>query len=440
MMRPGWSLTEKKDTLSGTRMKMYRHASGFRLEILPRPGFARHFGSICIPYGSIHGAWQADGITAVSPAGTAHYLEHCVFGKEEGGGLLARLSAMGADANAYTSHTHTMYHLTAVEHFDESLFAFFDAVMAPVLTEERIESERGVILSEIDMYLDDPDSRAFNAMLENLFAVHPVRVDIAGTPDSVRSISGAQLSAIASRFYRPSAVTVTVVGDIDEEALLAGFDRRVAVSAMAAPVPVISNEQEGIPRASQTLQMDVGTPSFLIGLKDSSVLPAFPLEGTGLVERKLAGRLLAETLMGPSSSLFDELYTKGLLNDSFGFQYVCERDFAYLVAGGESAQPETAAAALLAGLSAAIAGVVDESLFEIQKRAAAGDFLRSMDHVRHCGMAAAQAALNQVDLFEYPAIYDRINAQHTVASMGFLTDPDRVACVFIKPVNGEAKA
>ena len=437
MNRPGWSMVEKRDPLSGTQIKMYRHVSGFRLDILPRPGFARRFGSICIPYGSIHGAWQVPGLQASSPAGTAHYLEHCVFSKEEGGGLLARLSSMGADANAYTSHTHTMYHFTAVERFSESLFAYFDAVMSPILTEERIESERGVILSEIGMYLDDPDSRGYNALLEGMYERHPVRVDIAGTTESVCAITGACLAEIADRFYCPSEATVTLVGDLDEEAILDGFEGRLRENDGARAVFDSEPEPGTVSCSLQVLSMDVGSPSFLVGFKDSLVLPQSPMEGAALVDRKLSGRLLAETLMGSSSPLFNDLYEKGLLGDSFGFQYVCERDFAYLVAGGESLRPEESADALVAGLVQALAGGVDESLFDIQKRAAAGDFLRSMDHVRQCGMAAAQAAQNKVDLFEYPSIYDRINAKHAVEQCGFLSDPDRISKVFVLEKAGE---
>lgn len=432
MIRPGWCMTEKRDPMSGAVLKMYRHVFGFRLDILPRPGFSRRFGSICIPYGSIHGAWFEDGRRIESPAGSAHYLEHCVFSKEEGGGLLARLSAAGADANAYTSSTHTLYHFTAVEQFEESLFLFFDAVMDPVLTEARIESERGVILSEIGMYLDDPDSRSYNALLEGLYSTHPVRIDIAGTPETVKTITATHLKEIAARFYRPGAASVTLVGDIDEEAVLEGFERRLNGAGAGVPAVELPDEPAGIARPSQVLRMDVGAPTFLVGFKDSVVLPSRPLDGMDLAERKLSGQLLMECLLGPSSGLFNRLYDRGILNDSFGFQYVCERDFAYLVAGGESAVPEEAADALVTGLAETFSAGIDPGWFDVQKRAAAGDFLRSLDHVRQCGMAAAQAALHNVDLFEYPGVYDRINAQHATASMAFLTDPARVArvCVF----------
>ena len=431
MSLPGWVLTEKIDPLSGTRIRSLTHCSGFRLILLPRPGFARRFGSICIPFGSVHGTWRDARGKVEIPPGTAHYLEHCVFSKEEGGGLLSRLSSIGADANAYTSHTHTMYHFTSVERFNEALFTYFDAVMAPPLTDRRVEEERGIILSEIGMYHDDPDSRAFTTLLEGMYGNHPVRVDIAGTPDSVGRITATDLKTVADAFYRPSAATVTLVGDLDEASILEGFDARMDATSVPLPLPEPVEEGPSIPLRETTLHMDVGASSFLIGIKDPHVLPDSPLDGLALVERKLAGRLLTESLLGPSSSLFNDLFARGILNDSFGFQYICERDFAYLVAGGESENPGETAALVIEAFRQALGIGVDAELFEMQKRVAAGDFLRSMDQVRSCGMAAARAALDRIDLFEYPAVYDRIDARQAMDSMRFMADPERVAHVYV---------
>ncbi len=431
MSLPGWVLTERTDPVSGTRIKTLTHASGFRLILLPRPGFARRFGSICIPYGSVHGVWRDARGRVEMPPGTAHYLEHCVFSKEEGGGLLTRLSSIGADANAYTSHTHTMYHFTSVERFNEALFAYFDAVMSPPLTDRRVEEERGIILSEIGMYHDDPDSRAFTALLEGLYANHPVRVDIAGTPDSVGRITASDLKTVANALYRPPAATVTLVGDMEEQTILEGFDARMQESAVPMPQPELVDERPDILLPETTLSMDIGTSSFLVGIKDPHVLPSSPLEGLSLVERKLTGRLLTESLLGPSSFLFSELFSQGVLNDSFGFQYVCERDFAYLVAGGESDRPAEAAERLLEAFRKACGRGMENGLFEMQKRVAAGDFLRSMDQIRSCGMAAARAALDRVDLFEYPAVYDRIDARQAMESMRFMADQSQVARVYV---------
>jgi hypothetical protein len=46
-------------------------------------------------------------------------------------------------------------------------------------------------------------------------------------------------------------------------------------------------------------------------------------------------------------------------------------------------------------------------------------------------MAAARAALDRIDLFEYPAVYDRIDARQAMDSMRFMADPERVAHVYV---------
>lgn len=431
MSLPGWVMTESRDALSSSRMRMYTHRTGFRLVLLPRPGYARRFGSVCVPYGSIHGEWQDARGFASLPAGTAHYLEHCVFSKEAEESLLLRLAALGAEANAYTSHTHTMYYFTAVEGFEEALFAYFDAVTAPILDQARVEAERGIILSEIDMYADDPDSRAYTTLLESMYSRHPVRIDIAGTTESVARITAADLQRVADHFYRPSSLMVTVVGDVDEHHILSALDQRMETTTPILPKGKAHVESPAISQTEVALHMDVGTDSFLVGFKDPLVLPATPWEGLPLVERKLTGRLLAESLIGPSSYAYQAMYEQGVLNDTFEFQYICEHDFAYLIAGGETSKPRQAAAMLIEALQKAMREPLDPDLFDMQKRVASGQFLRSMDHVRACGMAVARSLLDRVDFFDYPTVYDRINAQQAMESMRFLADPANAARVYV---------
>jgi predicted Zn-dependent peptidase len=225
---------------------------------------------------------------------------------------------------------------------------------------------------------------------------------------------------------------VTLVGDLDEQTILEGFDARVQEAAGTIPQSDPVEEHSDIFTPETTLRMDVGTSSFLVGIKDPCVLPSSPLDGLALVERKLAGRLITESLLGPSSFLFSELFSQGVLNDSFGFQYVCERDFAYLVAGGESDRPAEAAERLLEAFRKACGRGMENGLFEMQKRVAAGDFLRSMDQIRSCGMAAARAALDRVDLFEYPAVYDRIDARQAMDAMRFMADQNQTARVYVE--------
>jgi hypothetical protein len=139
--------------------------------------------------------------------------------------------------------------------------------------------------------------------------------------------------------------------------------------------------------------------------------------------RQRMARLAFDTLLSPASPLYEDLFARGLINDSFGYHYACEPSFAFLAAGGESKDPLAAGKALVEGLQKAFAAGLDPALFEIQKRAAAGDFVRSLDSIDHSGLVQAQCNQHGLDLFDYPVLYDKMDAKIAAQQLAFLSDP-----------------
>lgn len=416
-------LLESCDPLTGHVLRTYRHPSGFVVKILPRPGFSRRFAALTVPYGSIHTTFEQEGQVWTVPDGTAHFLEHCVFSRDEDGGLLGKLSALGASANAYTSHTHTLYYFSSVFHFSEGLELYLDAVLAPYLEPDRVEVERPVILAELDQYLDDPDTVCYVQLLNKMYRNHPVRQDIGGTSGTVRTITSEHLKQVWSTFYQPGKLSLTLVGDFDEKEILRHLTTRLEQSRPINGQAIMPDEPAAPDARTVSKPMDVSAPSFLVGIKDPTILPQTPLEGRELVLRQRMARLAFDTLLSPASALYEDLFARGLINDSFGYHYACEPSFAFLAAGGESKDPEAAAAALIAGLQKAFQEGLDRDLFEIQKRAAAGDFVRSLDSIEHSGLVQAQCNQYGIDLFDYPALYDKMDAATATEKLHFLADP-----------------
>jgi predicted Zn-dependent peptidase len=418
-----FALIESFDPLTGHALKTWHHSCGFVVKVLPRPGFSRRFAALTVPYGSIHTRFETAGQQNLVPDGTAHFLEHCVFSRDEEGGLLGRLSALGASANAYTSHTHTMYYFSSVFHFETALDLYLDAVLAPYLGPDRVEAERPVILAELDQYLDDPDTVCYVQLLDRLYENHPVRHDIGGTAASVRSITSEHLQKVWSTFYQPGKLSLTLVGDMDEKQILHRLADRLENSREIHGEAILPDEPTHPVEAKVEKSMDVSAPSFLVGIKDPTILPQTPLYGRELVMRQRMARLAFDTLLSPASPLFEDLFARGLINDSFGYHYACEPSFAFLAAGGESKDPLAAGKALVEGLQKAIAAGLDPDLFEIQKRAAAGDFVRSLDSIDHSGLVQAQCNQHGLDLFDYPALYDKMDAKMAAQQLAFLSDP-----------------
>ncbi len=429
-------LETTRDPLTGHELRTYRHRCGFMVKVLPRPRFTRRFAGITVPYGSVHLRFTTPQGPVTVPAGTAHFLEHCIFSRDQEGGLLGNLSRFGASANAYTSHTHTLYYFTTARPVQDALERYLDAVLHPDISPSRIEAERPVILSEIDMYRDDPDSRVFSDLMEQLYTHHPVRFDIGGSHESVSAIRTQDLRAIMDTFYHPSALSLTLVGDIDEPAVLSLLERLLPQDRKALPKPLRSVEPERPAIPSKTLSMDVTAPSFLIGIKDPVFRDGTVLSGPELAARQRAGRLVFDTLLSEASAIHAELFDAGLIHDSFGVHYACESDFAFAAAGGESDRPEEASEKLVSLLVKTWNDGLDARLFSIQKKAAAGDFLRGLDSIEHSGMVQARSNLLPIDLFDYPAIYDKMSFTAIKEAFAFIGDPDNYAVTILNPIGG----
>lgn len=421
------------DSLNQQQLLDFRHCSGLRLTVLPRPGFSRKFTAIGVPFGSVHADIRQNGKKHTFPAGTAHFLEHCIFSRDEQGGLMGRLAELGAAANAYTSYSHTMYYFTAVDGFDAALDLYLGSILDPYLEADRIEAERPIIISEIDQYLDDPDMRGMVNLLQNMYSGHPVRDDIGGTAATVSKINSGHLRLAREMFYHPGRLRLTAAGDIDPGKLLETISRKLENRAdpPVLPVSVRVQEPDRPCRREDQLRMDISAPSFIIGIKDprADTAPG----GLEQVTRQRSAQLLLASLLSPATKLHESLYNQGLINESFNYGYIGDMSFGFAICGGESMQPEAAARAVMEGIISQMRRGIDPELFAVQKRSTAGSFVQALDSIEHSGMVQAQCSFLDINLFDYPKIYDNINCASAMELMSFFQDAEQYSLTVLKP-------
>ncbi|MDD2393709.1 MAG: pitrilysin family protein [Eubacteriales bacterium] len=409
--------TEKSDKTTGLRLLKTRHESGLRVNILPKSGFTKKFAGIYIPFGSVNTVVRYNGRSVRLPAGTAHYMEHCVFSKDEGGGLLSRLSAMGANANAFTSFDSTMYYFSSSENFREILDVYARAVMSPYLGQDRIESEREIIIQELGMYKDNADNSAFNELTANMYSRHPVRYDIGGTPDSVRRIRPVHLEAVKCTCYFPPSAVLTICGDVD----LADVPDLSEYSVQNKTIDETAvndlhfgtvNEPLSVLKRESRMYMDVAVGSFLLGFKNQQTAKLDAMTRSEFLRYKKRSELLLDTLLGEASDAFEYLFKRGLINDSFGVSAVYLNGASFIMIGGESNDPESACYEVRKILNEKlIEGPDDRSRndFDLKVKMSTGDFVRSLDHVDSLGMMQSRMSVYDLDVFEYFGIYDNMD-------------------------------
>jgi predicted Zn-dependent peptidase len=181
---------EIKSERTGERYLEIDHPSGLKIVLYPKEGYTSTYAVFGTKYGSIDRSFKKSGDEKIHevPAGIAHFLEHKLFESEDGDAF-EKYAKTGASANAYTSFDATCYLFSCTENLMESLEILMNFVQNPYFTAQTVEKEQGIIGQEIRMYDDDPQWRVMFNLLGALYHNHPVKIDIAGSVESIAEIN-----------------------------------------------------------------------------------------------------------------------------------------------------------------------------------------------------------------------------------------------------------
>lgn len=157
--------------------------------------------------------------------GLSHYLEHMVFkGTEKFSAeeITRRVQAVGGNLNAYTTFSRTVYYIDVPAEAAETAFEILSQMtLRPRLDADDAAREKDVILREIAMGLDDPDSRLADATLAEAFRVHPYRVPVIGRREIFSRMTDRELRAYFGKRYAPENLCVVAAGDADATRIFA---------------------------------------------------------------------------------------------------------------------------------------------------------------------------------------------------------------------------
>jgi zinc protease len=130
-------------------------------------------------------------------AGMAHVFEHMLFKGTERravGEIARTVEAAGGNINAFTSFDMTVYHITmASRDADVGIEVLVDAALHSTFDPEELSKEREVVVEEIRRGEDSPGRVLFQAVYSKAYQVHPYRLPVIGTMESVRSFTREQL-------------------------------------------------------------------------------------------------------------------------------------------------------------------------------------------------------------------------------------------------------
>lgn len=414
------------------KLYQYDHASGLKVFIIPKKGYKKVYATFASFYGSINNTFIIPGNNEKThvPDGIAHFLEHKLF-EQKDGDITEKFSRLGSESNAYTSFTQTVYLFACTSRFEENLKLLVDFVQNPYLTDENVEKEKGIIGQEIKMYEDNADWRVFFNLLDALFINHPVKIDIAGTINSISKITKETLYTCYNTFYHPSNMTILVVGDIEPETVIKIVEEGIKDRENPGKIErIFADEPPHHNKKLAEKKLAVSMPQFQMGIKDNS-----GVTGYDLIKRKVSLEIILSILIGRSSLLYNQLYNEGLINQNFGYDVSLEGSFGFTSWGGQSKDPHRTAERISEEILKMHREGIDESSFDRIRKAHEGRFIRSLNSPENISYEFIPLHFKGADYFDHSKLYEELTIQdvQTVLKDHFSKEP---SLSIIWPLNG----
>ena len=293
--------------------------NGLQVYICKKEGYNKKIGMFGTKYGSVINEFIdiTNNKRVRVPDGVAHFLEHKLF-EQEGANALDLFSKIGVSSNAYTSFDHTVYYFETIEKYEEALELLIKLVRTPYFTDENVEKEQGIIGQEISMYDDEPSYKVYFNTLQAMYNSNPVKIDIAGTIESISNITKDTLYTCYNTFYSLQNMFFIVIGDVDVEKTIKIIENNVnkyekANKSKSDIVVFNSKEDKKVNKKLIEQSMDVYMQEVSIGYKLEIV------EHQELIKRQIVADIISDMYFSKLSKFYENQYALGLLNDDISF-------------------------------------------------------------------------------------------------------------------------
>lgn len=423
-------IKEIKSERSGDRYFSVKHQSGLRICVYPKENNSSTYAVFGTKYGSVDTCFKAPGDAEPQkvPEGIAHYLEHKLFESEDGDAF-ARYAKTGASANAYTSFDMTCYLFSCTENVYESLEILLDFVQTPYFTEQTVQKEQGIIGQEIRMYEDDPQWRVMFNLLGAMYHTHPVKLDIAGSVQSIARITPELLYKCYGTFYNLNNMVLCIAGNVELNRVLELCDRMLKKSEPAQVDRIFAEEPNHIVQSRVEQKLSVAVPLFELGFKE----PA----GAGRVSAKETAEteILLEAISSNASPLFRRLLDGGLINESsFGSEYFEGPGYACVIFSGESKDPEKVADEIRKEVACVREQGLDRAAFERAKRTVYGRNIASLDSVGSIANSLVSFSFSGRELFQYIDLVASADIESVQNRLSVQLKPELSSLSVVKPI------
>ena len=298
-------------------------------------------------------------------AGISHFIEHMLFKGTPTRTPLQitqSIEGRGGNFNACTSEESTVYYThMPYEYLEESVDILSDMYLHASLPADEFAREKQVVIEEIKMYADEPDSVAMENLQRALFPASRLGAPVAGSAESLTPMRPADLKHYIRSHYLPSNTVAVVVGRFDPDVAVKAVNARLGAFRRPAKAIACDRALTGKPVREVSASKDVQQAQLALGYRTFGI--SDPRKYAATVFDAVMGR-------GMSSRLFQEVREKR------GLSY----DIASRMQFFNDAGMWTVAAGLDAGKAKQTLATIDREIRRIcTKRVSAAELRRTKE-------------------------------------------------------------
>ena len=237
------------------------------------------------------------------------------------------------------------------------------------------------------MYEDDPNWRVFFNMLGGIYHENPVKIDIAGTKESIAQINADLLYRCYYTFYNLHNMVLAIAGDVDEDEIMKLCDEMLIPSENKELMTIVPEEPVTVASKYVEQKLEVAVPMFNIGYKSE------PVSNEDIVRCEVLSDMVLAMLADETSDFYKRLYDKGLINSVFSSETFSGDGFFVPIFGGESREPEKVAQLIAEEIERRKQVGFTKEEFETVRKAYYGSLIRNLGNPEAIASGLIKAGL-----------------------------------------------
>ena len=389
--------------------------TGLTIMCIPKENTRKKYAIFSVEYGSNDNEFIIDGENEKTriPDGVAHFLEHKLFEQENGTNSLDVLSSLGVEANAYTTNDHTAYLFECTNNFEPALDELLKYVQNPYFTDQNVEKEKGIIAQEINC-------------MKGLYKVNPIRIDVAGSVETIQKIDKEILYKCYNNFYVQNNMILVVCGNFNPEEIIEKIKSKITLSPRNKAKVVETNEPEEINQKEIIANMDVSIPIFTFGYKLKPIK-----ENKSKISLSL--EIILEILFGTSSECYKELYEKGLIFENVSATYEYARDYAHILIQGKTNDLKETKKIIEEKIEKYKNNGISDDEFERAKRKIYGQYVREYNDVSIIAIMSISNYFRKIKPFENIENYNLVTKQYVEKTLKEAFNKEKMVESYVIP-------